>query len=279
MTNVPQKKKDDEANFEKADFDCEDEKIILIYKRWIKLYQDFYNPKKKLYDVSKIPDIYDNIKYDLIHNKNLLNDDAYNLFYNVNLLANFVMPLEYGITVDEKVKIGLKVIGRLLNKIHNDLLWWFNTNNTNNFYSTSNNVNEFEYENESYSGLDRGKLNNDIKSAWRHIKTRYYFTSSSHLYSLINTIIFGIDSFLIDQTDSNQIFIKQLKNVLDLDYLSHIMFRLYENFNYSFVSFFGNFFLFIFYDYFFYCFFLNNFLENYIYLILNILRMIRKDLD
>jgi len=156
------------------------------------------------------------------------------------------MPLEYGITVDEKVKIGLRVIGRLLNKIHNDLLWWFhsNNNNNNNFYNVNNpnnsndknNIKEFEYENESYSGLDRGKLNNDIKSAWRHVKTRFYFTSASHLYSLINTIIFGIDSFLIDLTDSNQIFIKQLKNVLDLDYLSHIMFRLYENFNYDFVN-------------------------------------------
>ncbi len=152
------------------------------------------------------------------------------------------MPLEYGITVDEKVKIGLRVIGKLLNKIHNDLLWWFHSNNTYNFFdvknkknNNNNNIKEFEYENESYSGLDRGKLNNDIKSAWRHVKTRFYFTSASHLYSLINTILFGIDSFLIDLTDSNQISIKQLKNVLDLDYLSHIMFRLYENFNYNFV--------------------------------------------
>ena len=242
----PSKKKNkEEEDLDKPDFDCEDEKVILIYKRWIKLYQDFYSVKNKLFDVSKIPDIYDNIKYDLIHNKHLLNDDAYNLFYNINSLANFVMPLEYGITIDEKVKIGLRVIGRLLNKIHNDLLWWFHSNNNpnNNYYAVNNpnntndknNIKEFEYENESYSGLDRGKLNNDIKSAWRHVKTRFYFTSASHLYSLINTIIFGIDSFLIDLTDSNQIFIKQLKNVLDLDYLSHIMFRLYENFNFDFV--------------------------------------------
>jgi inositol hexakisphosphate/diphosphoinositol-pentakisphosphate kinase len=143
------------------------------------------------------------------------------------------MPLEYGITVDEKVKIGFRVIGRLLNKIQNDLFWWVTTSNSNN--DNKDNIKDFEYELESFSGLDRGKLNNDIKSAWRHIKTRFYFTSASHLYSLINTIIFGIDSYLIDTTESNQIFIKELKNVLDLDYLSHIMFRLYENFNYSFV--------------------------------------------
>jgi inositol hexakisphosphate/diphosphoinositol-pentakisphosphate kinase len=219
-------------NDKKVEFDCEDEKIILIYKRWIKLYQDFFNFKKNIFDISKIPDIYDNIKYDLIHNQTLLNDDAYNLYYCINMLANFVMPLEYGITVEEKVKIGIKVIGTLLNKIHNDLLWWVYPNNNNtNYYG---NVKDFEYENESYSGLDRGKLNNDIKSAWRHVKTRFYFTSASHLYSLINTIIFGIDSYLIDQTNQN--FIKELKNVLDLDYCSHIIFRLYENFNFNFVK-------------------------------------------
>ena len=216
-------------------YECEDEKIILIYKRWIKLYQDFYKSKDGQFDVSKIPDIYDNIKYDIIHNKSLMNEDAHELFNKINLLANFVMPLEYGITTDEKVHIGLKVIGPLLNKIHNDLLWWFYpTKGT--FYNENEYVKLFENENESYSGLDRHRLNkNDIKSAWRHIKTRFYFTCASHLYSLINTIIFGLDSYLIDQTESNQKFIKELKNVLDLDYCSHIIFRLYENFNYEFV--------------------------------------------
>lgn len=234
LANVNSSARSINGDSKQVEFDCEDEKIILIYKRWIKLYQDFYNSKKKKFDVSKIPDIYDNIKYDLIHNKSLLNDDAYNLFYTVNLLANFVMPLEYGITVDEKVRIGLKVTANLLNKIHNDLLWWFYPNSSK---SPQEYVKDFENENQVYSGLDRGRLNaNDVKSAWRHVKTRYYFTCASHLYSLINTIIFGIDSFLIDQTESNQIFIKELKNVLDLDYCSHIVFRLYENFNFDFVS-------------------------------------------
>ncbi len=70
-----------------------------------------------------------------------------------------------------------------------------------------------------------------IKSAWRRIKTRYYFTSASHLYSLINTILYGIDSFLLDQTDSNKKNLKLINEIEDLDYLSHIMFRLYERFH------------------------------------------------
>ena len=110
-----------------------------------------------------------------------------------------------------------------MNKIYNDLLWWLNP---------KSNTKEFEFENESFSGLDSQKLQGEeIKSVWRHIKTRFYFTCASHLFSLINTIIFGMDSILLDQTESNQTFIKQLKNVLDFDYLSHIVFRLYENFN------------------------------------------------
>jgi hypothetical protein len=105
-----EKEKEKEKKEEEIPFECEDEKIILIYKRWIKLYQDFYNTKKDRFDISKIPDVYDNIKYDLIHNKTILNDEAYHLYYCISLLANYVMPLEYGITVEEKIKIGYRVL-------------------------------------------------------------------------------------------------------------------------------------------------------------------------
>lgn len=104
------------------DFDCQDENIVLIYKRYVKLKNDFFNQKKNKFDVSKIPDIYDNIKYDIIHNKDLMNDSAYQLFDEISLLANFVMPFEYGITRDEKINIGLKVIKPLLKKILSDLI-------------------------------------------------------------------------------------------------------------------------------------------------------------
>ena len=116
------------------------------------------------------------------------------------------------------------------------MLWWFNTE------QLPLAIPEFEYENINfndinYSKLDNKKLNNEIKSAWRYIKTRYYFTSASHLYSLINTILYGIDSYLLDQTDSNKKTLKLLNEIEDLDYLSHIMFRLYERFNVDLVFF------------------------------------------
>ena len=80
----------------------------------------------------------------------------------------------------------------------------------------------------TYFGLDKNKLDKDeIKSAWRHIKTRFYFTSQSHLYSLLNTLIYSMNSFLVDNGKN----INPIWSVFDLDYCSHIVFRLFENYN------------------------------------------------
>lgn len=233
--NIPQKDQEEEKpnshykKYDKSDSnefsECESEKVILIYKRWIKIYQDFYDRKKKKFDISKIPDIYDNIKYDLIHNTFLKNDNAKMLFNKSLYLSEFLMPQEYGITLNSKIKIGMMIIKPLLNKICNDLLWWIDRNDD------DLNISGFEKENDNFSGLDANKLkNNEIKSLWRHLKTRFYFTSASHLYSLINVICYGLDSNLLEKNEES--FISELKkNRLELDYCSHLMFRLYENFN------------------------------------------------
>ena len=42
-----------------------------MVRRWAKLEKDFLN-KSGVFDISKIPDIYDCIKYDLLHNINIL---------------------------------------------------------------------------------------------------------------------------------------------------------------------------------------------------------------
>ena len=198
-----------------SEMDCEDEKIVLIFKRYVKLHQDFYNKSKNHFEISKIPDIYDNIKYDILHNKSIMNKSSYELYNEISLLANFVMPLEYGITRSEKVNIGVKIVKPLIRKINKDLMWWSDNTNT-----IANN------DEHSYSGLDQAKLNqNDIKSTWRHVKTRFYFASASHLYSLFNAIVYAYNSFLVDENE-NEIF-----KICDLDYCSHIVFRLFENFN------------------------------------------------
>ena len=203
--------------------DCEDEKIILIYKRYIKLRKDFYDEEKDNFDVTKIPDIYDNVKYDIIHNKELLNESTYELFNQIVLISNFILPFEYGITIKEKMNIGLKIIRPLLTKIYKDLIWW---NYSNPYLTLKNQIEESE---RGYSGLDQSSLeSSDIKSTWRHVKTRFYFTCSSHMYSLLNLLVYGYNSFLLG---NNKKVLNELRNILDLDYCSHIIFRLFENLN------------------------------------------------
>ena len=198
------------------DFDCQDENIVLIYKRYVKLKNDFFNVKKNKFDISKIPDIYDNIKYDIIHNKDLMNKSAYELFDEISLLANFVMPFEYGITRDEKINIGLKIIKPLLNKIWSDLI----------------DIDSGSYTKEqdkNWSGLDATKMNeNEIKTPERHVKSRFYFTCASHMYALLNIIGYGYNSIL---THNNKKSFEELKKIFDFDYCSHIIFRLFEDLN------------------------------------------------
>ena len=44
----------------------------MIFKRWRKLKEDFFDQKTQKFNITKVPDIYDNIKHDMIHNKDLI---------------------------------------------------------------------------------------------------------------------------------------------------------------------------------------------------------------
>ena len=102
---------------------CEGEQLLLMFKRWRKLEKDF-KKRDDTYDISKIPDICDNIKYDILHNPCLLDEQRKRLFEVVQLMSQIVVPFEYGVNNDEKLTIGFKIIHHLLHKIHHDLLWW-----------------------------------------------------------------------------------------------------------------------------------------------------------
>ena len=82
-----------------------------------------------------------------------------------------------------------------------------------------------------FSGCHPGNLKSTdyVKTPWRHVKTRLYFTSASHLYTLFNTLNIGLDSMLID--NSNKEIIEALEQINCLNYLSHIVFRLFEDFS------------------------------------------------
>jgi len=61
----------------------------------------------------------------------------------------------------------------------------------------------------------------------RDIRTRLYFTSASHIYSLINILTLGDSRYLIRKTPEEEA--KKALNMMYMGYLSHIEFRLYEN--------------------------------------------------
>jgi len=70
-----------------------------------------------------------------------------------------------------------------------------------------------------------------VKSHWRHVRSHLYFTSASHMYTLLNTLKLGVDSILIDESDKG---VKDsLDGILRLDFMSHFVFRLFENLNVS----------------------------------------------
>lgn len=63
-----------------------------MQRRWGKLEKDF-QLKTEEFDISKIPDIYDCIKYDLQHNQHKLQfENAIELYTYAKALADVVVP-------------------------------------------------------------------------------------------------------------------------------------------------------------------------------------------
>lgn len=62
-----------------------------MLQRWSKLERDFRN-KSGRYDISKIPDIYDCVKYDTQHNSTLDLEDTLELFRLSRALADIIIP-------------------------------------------------------------------------------------------------------------------------------------------------------------------------------------------
>ena len=66
-----------------------------------------------------------------------------------------------------------------------------------------------------------------VNSPWRHVRTRLYFTSASHMYTLLNVIKLGVNSILIDKSDEDMLL--QIEEIIRLGFMSNFVFRLFEN--------------------------------------------------
>lgn len=100
---------------------------MLVYKRWYKLQKDLYDNKTNKYNVSKIPDIYDSIAYDMKHNRTVIEklySKCNELTEVARDLAYFVVPNEYGIGDQLKLETAKYIVSPLCKKIYSDLMFW-----------------------------------------------------------------------------------------------------------------------------------------------------------
>ena len=101
----------------------------MVFKRWKKIEEDFSGMKdgQLVFDISKVHEICDNIVYDMIHYPELREDPKrLRLLYLAQLMCLVYVPCEYGITKIQKLRIGMQITHKLLDKIHQDLVWWKN---------------------------------------------------------------------------------------------------------------------------------------------------------
>ncbi|KAG9455748.1 hypothetical protein H6P81_000256 [Aristolochia fimbriata] len=247
-----------------AGLPCGSEGFLLMFARWKKLERDLYNERKERFDVTQIPDVYDSCKYDLLHNAHLNLEGLDELFKVAQLLADGVIPNEYGINPTHKLKIGSKIARRLLGKILIDLrntqeeaisVAELKTNQVQTSIPKARRE-DMDYQSRSQKNEDARRTSStseksleqddeedketkyrldpeyaNVKTPERHVRTRLYFTSESHIHSLMNVLRYcNLDESLQGEASLVcQSALDRLYKTRELDYMSYIVFRLFEN--------------------------------------------------
>ncbi|KAL0377505.1 UNVERIFIED_CONTAM: Inositol hexakisphosphate and diphosphoinositol-pentakisphosphate kinase VIP2 [Sesamum radiatum] len=249
-----------------AGLPCGSEGFLLMFARWRKLERDLYNERKERFDIKQIPDVYDSCKYDLLHNAHLNLRGLDELFKVAQLLADGVIPNEYGINPWQKLKIGSKIARRLLGKILIDLrntreealsVAELKSNQDNNSAVQNNGKEDTDIHSKSQSkveytrkGASTGEKSMDqdddddketkyrldpkyanVKTPERHVRTRLYFTSESHIHSLMNVLRYcNLDESLQGEASLvSDNALERLCRTKELDYMSYIVLRLFED--------------------------------------------------
>ena len=69
------------------------ESVDLMLERWEKINKDFWDYKKDKYDLTKVPDVYDMIRYDVLHNSHLKLNGMDELFHLSMAFADCVVSV------------------------------------------------------------------------------------------------------------------------------------------------------------------------------------------
>ncbi|KAE8021630.1 hypothetical protein FH972_007504 [Carpinus fangiana] len=248
-----------------AGLPCGSEGFLLMHARWKKLERELYNERKERFDITQIPDVYDSCKYDLLHNAHLNLEGLDELFKVAQLLADGVIPNEYGINPKQKLKIGSKIARRLLGKVLIDLrntreealsVAELKSNQDQNSISKKAEKEDADYQSKLYvknDDLRRTSTTSDtmdqdddddketkyrldpkyanVKTPERHVRTRLYFTSESHIHSLMNVLRYCNLDESLQEEDSLVCHngLERLYKTKELDYMSYIVLRMFEN--------------------------------------------------
>ena len=188
------------------------ETLLELTERWKFIYKRLYDPDEDVFDLSRIPDVHDNVRFDVLHNPHLgLSSTLEKLYELAKSMADCVVPQEYGTTIAEKRSVGVKICGPLLEKIRYDL----------NIARTDNKTDMRYMINMDYSA------DLPINTMGRRIRTRLYFTSESHLHTLCNCMRYaggdGASSILSPHG------IEIINNTRELCYLTQVTIRLFED--------------------------------------------------
>lgn len=184
---------------------CCSESPALFAERWKRHFADLLDTDK--IEPARISDFYDSLKYDALHNLSFLKLMVRNgpegdcesgeklirdLFDQTQRLFAYLSPKETGMTVEEKVNVGIEIIGPLLKSI----------------------LCEFK------EAMESG-----------HCKSHFYFTKESHMVALMNVLMHSGLPLARRRTSSVLIPEELTCDPFwfgELDYLSQICFELYE---------------------------------------------------
>ncbi|XP_022750642.1 inositol hexakisphosphate and diphosphoinositol-pentakisphosphate kinase VIP2-like isoform X3 [Durio zibethinus] len=225
-----------------AGLPCGSEGFLLMYARWIKLERDLYNERKERFDITQIPDVYDSCKYDLLHNAHLNLEGLDELFKVAQiarrLLGKILIDLrntrEEALNVAElKSNQDQCCTSTKTEKDDKDFPpnLFIKSDDTRRSSTTSEMSMDHDDDDDKETKYRLDPKYANVKTPERHVRTRLYFTSESHIHSLMNVLRYcNLDESLQGEASLVcQTALERLYKTKELDYMSYIVVRMFEN--------------------------------------------------